>query len=144
MPPAFSGGCGTAQTRSISEGINFMPANILVGCGGTGIETLIRLNELLSEDAYWRYHIGTDIYFLNPGREACLDNNRRRPWEPHKYESPEAQDAMLAVLRAWVEEYYTRDDQCSLICHRRVFDSYTGKKTELTGLPAELQCLPSR
>ena len=30
----------------------------------------------------------TELVFLNPGREACLANNRRRPWEPHKYDSP--------------------------------------------------------
>jgi len=25
-----------------------------------------------------------ELVFLNPGREACLANNARRPWEPHK------------------------------------------------------------
>ncbi len=80
----------------------------------------------------------TETYFLNPGLAACLDNNRRRPWEPHKYESPEAQDAMLAGLLAWVEGYYTRDDQWSLSCHRRLFDTHPGKKIELTGQPVEL------
>ena len=43
----------------------------------------------------------------------------------------------LRVLLAWVEEYYTRDDQWSLRCHRRLFEAYTGKKTELIGLPVE-------
>ena len=79
----------------------------------------------------------TDVYFLNPGLAVCLDNNRRRSWEPHKYESPDAQDAMLAGLLAWVEGYYTRDDQWSLSYHRRLFEAYTGKKAELTGLPVE-------
>jgi hypothetical protein len=41
-----------------------MGANILVGCGGTGIETLIRLNELLSEDAYWRQRLAQQFFYI--------------------------------------------------------------------------------
>ncbi|HYF50458.1 MAG TPA: tubulin-like doman-containing protein [Planctomycetota bacterium] len=40
------------------------PANILVGCGGSGIKTLIRLTALLSEDAEWRYRINNDVYYM--------------------------------------------------------------------------------
>jgi hypothetical protein len=40
--------------------------------------------------------------FLNPGLNACLANNARRRWEPHKYASMAQQNAMLATLRAWV------------------------------------------
>jgi adenylate kinase family enzyme len=29
----------------------------------------------------------TLLVFLNPGMAACLRNNLRRPWEPHKYAS---------------------------------------------------------
>jgi adenylate kinase family enzyme len=70
----------------------------------------------------------TELVLMNPGLAACLANNRRRPWEPEKYDSPEAQDAMLQPLLAWVEAYYTRDDPCSLAYHRRVFDAYPGPK----------------
>jgi adenylate kinase family enzyme len=76
----------------------------------------------------------TEAFFLNPGLEACVANNRRRPWEPHKYDSAEAQNAMLSSLLEWVAGYYTRDDQWSLAYHRRVFDSYQGTKTEITVL----------
>jgi hypothetical protein len=41
----------------------------------------------------------TELVFLNPGLEACQANNRRRPWEPHKYATMEQQDAMLANLQ---------------------------------------------
>jgi adenylate kinase family enzyme len=71
------------------------------------------------------------LVFLNPGLEACLANNRRRPWEPHKYASPEAQDAMLDNLQAWVRAYYTRDDQWSYAAHRRIFDVFPGAKAEV-------------
>ena len=80
------------------------------------------------------------LIFLNPGREACLANNRRRPWEPHKYASPEAQDAMLDNLQAWVAGYYSRDDAWSLAAHRRIFDAHAGDKREFDrpASPADL------
>ncbi len=39
-------------------------ANILIGCGGSGIKTLMRLNELLSEDHDWRHRVDESIYYL--------------------------------------------------------------------------------
>lgn len=72
----------------------------------------------------------TELIFLNPGRAACLANNRRRPWEPHKYDSREAQDAMLENLQAWVADYFERDDAWSYRAHRRLFDNFTGPKRE--------------
>lgn len=72
----------------------------------------------------------TELIFLNPGLSACLANNRRRPWEPHKYDSKEAQDAMLDNLQAWVAGYYAREDDWSYRAHRRVFDAFTGNKRE--------------
>lgn len=77
----------------------------------------------------------TELLFLNPGRDACLANNRRRPWEPHKYDSPDKQDAMLDHLQAWVAGYYERDDAWSYAAHRRLFDAHAGAKTEYTALP---------
>lgn len=73
----------------------------------------------------------TELMFLNPGLDACLANNRRRPWEPHKYASAEAQDAMLENLQAWVTGYYSRQDDWSYHSHRRIFDTFEGTKTEL-------------
>lgn len=73
-----------------------------------------------------------EFVFLNPGLAVCVENNRARPWEPHKYASKEAQDDMLANLLAWVEDYYRRDDPWSLIAHRRLFDAYTGPKREVS------------
>lgn len=72
----------------------------------------------------------TELVFLNPGLEACLENNRRRPWEPHKYASREAQDAMLENLQAWVAGYYERRDSWSYAAHRRIFDAFPGRKSE--------------
>ena len=72
----------------------------------------------------------TQLLFLNPGLEVCLENNRRRPWEPHKYASRDAQDAMLENLQAWVAGYYERMDQWSYRAHRQIFDSFSGCKSE--------------
>jgi adenylate kinase family enzyme len=75
----------------------------------------------------------TELVFLNPGVEACLANNLRRPWEPHKYGSLEEQNAHLAFLQGWVVEYYTRGGPSSYAEHRRIFDAHPGPKVELTG-----------
>lgn len=72
----------------------------------------------------------TELIFLNPGVEACVENCEARPWEPHKYPSREAQDSNLRMLVGWVREYETRDDEFSLREHRRLFDTHEGKKVE--------------
>jgi adenylate kinase family enzyme len=76
----------------------------------------------------------SELVFMNPGRAVCLDNNRRRPWEPHKYESMEAQQSKLNFLLAWVARYYERDDTLSYLHHRRLFDAYQGSKREIVTL----------
>ena len=52
----------------------------------------------------------TLLVFLNPGMDACLANNLKRPWEPHKYASLELQNTMLSQLQEWVADYYQRKD----------------------------------
>lgn len=74
----------------------------------------------------------TELWFLHPGVEACLEHCRKRPWEPHKYASKEAQDAMLPPLLEWVRGYYHRDDEWSLAEHRRIFERFPGPKRELS------------
>jgi adenylate kinase family enzyme len=73
----------------------------------------------------------TELVFLNPGVEVCIEHCRIRPWEPHKYPSKAAQDANLALLLDWVRAYETRDDEFSLRSHRRLFDGFAGPKREL-------------
>jgi adenylate kinase family enzyme len=74
----------------------------------------------------------TEVLFLNPGVETCITNCRNRPWEPHKYDSPEAQNTNLEMLIAWIEQYPQREDEFSLQAHQRLFDAYAGKKREYT------------
>ncbi|MGJ8655820.1 MAG: shikimate kinase [Akkermansiaceae bacterium] len=81
-----------------------------------------------------RYVVGhsTHLYFLNLSVESCVANCRNRPWEPHKYESKQAQDANLEMLIEWVGDYMNRDDDFSYRSHRKIFDQYGGCKTEIT------------
>jgi adenylate kinase family enzyme len=72
----------------------------------------------------------TLLVFLNPGMDACLANNLRRPWEPHKYASLELQNTMLRQLQEWVAGYYHREDAWSYRVHREIFDAFAGSKVE--------------
>lgn len=75
----------------------------------------------------------TELLFMNPGKDVCLANNGKRPWEAHKYKSKEKQDSMLALLLDWVQKFYERDDTCSYSYHRRLIVGFNGDKREITG-----------
>lgn len=75
-----------------------------------------------------------ELVFLNPGVEACIANARRRPFEAHKYDRPEDQEKMLGFLIDWIREYPTRADTTGYAEHRRVFDTFSGRKREVTDL----------
>ncbi|MCV6613479.1 MAG: shikimate kinase [Cellvibrionaceae bacterium] len=90
---------------------------------------------LISEEA-------NELIFLNVPVDHCLENADMRPFEPHKYSSPQAQDKNLPMLRDWIRDYANRQDDCSLAAHRQLFDRFNGKKTELTQRP-ELE-MPSQ
>ena len=73
-----------------------------------------------------------EFRFLNPGVAACIENCRRRHWEPDKFPTPEAQNDMLETLIAWVSDYETRGDEYGMARHRALFDRFTGRKREYT------------
>lgn len=73
-----------------------------------------------------------EIIFKNLSAELCIKNARSRPWEPHKYESKEAQDKNLAMLIDWISQYSDRTDTFSEAAHKRLYDQYPGKKSMLT------------
>lgn len=76
----------------------------------------------------------TELRFLNPGTATCIANCRGRPWEPEKFSSAQAQQAMLEPLIAWVRQYDTRDDEFGLRRHRALFDAFTGPKVEFKSM----------
>jgi adenylate kinase family enzyme len=97
--------------------IDVHPAWVIEGCYGDVAEAALPFC--------------TELEFMNPGKETCLANNARRPWEAHKYASKEKQDSMLPFLLDWVGKYYERDDSCSYARHRRLFDGHAGRKREI-------------
>ncbi len=76
----------------------------------------------------------TELRFLNPGVETCVEHCRSRPWEPEKFASREAQAAMLPSLIDWVRAYETRDDEYGLQRHRKIFASFDGPKREYSNV----------
>jgi len=81
------------------------------------------------------FEFSPNLVFLNPGLKACVTNCRSRPWEPHKYATPQEQDAQLRFLLAWVADYYTRSGPLSLAGHMASFQTYLGPKRELRTMP---------
>jgi adenylate kinase family enzyme len=73
--------------------------------------------------------LADEIIFLNLDVEQCVANARKRPWEPHKYPTKEAQDANLEMLIGWIRQYEERTDEFSLAAHMNFYGKYTGKKT---------------
>lgn len=74
----------------------------------------------------------SEIVFLNLPIEACIANAKRRPWEPHKYETRELQDANLDMLLEWIAQYQVRTDTFSKTFHEALYNRYSGKKTMYT------------
>ncbi|MCI1710252.1 MAG: shikimate kinase [Chiayiivirga sp.] len=103
---------------ALSQFIATTPAWVIEGCYGELVEAAAP-------------HC-SQLVFLNPGLDACLGNNRQRPWEPHKYASMELQNSMLSKLQAWVAGYYDRDDAWSYRAHRAIFEAHGGSKHEYT------------
>ncbi len=113
------------QRRLIEESFTdidgFINANenwVIEGCYSDLLEPLISL--------------ATHVYFLDLPIEACVDNARSRPWEPHKYASKEAQDANLNMLIDWIRAYETRSDSFSREAHTALFNQTTCSKERIT------------
>ena len=73
-----------------------------------------------------------EAIFMNLPVKLCQENARNRPWEPHKYQSKEEQDDNLPMLLDWIAGCMERDDVLSYRAHSVLFQSFQGKKTELT------------
>ncbi|MEM6545163.1 MAG: AAA family ATPase [Pseudomonadota bacterium] len=73
-----------------------------------------------------------ELIFLDLPIETCIENAKRRPWEPHKYESKAAQDENLAMLLDWISQYGERSDTFSRAAHQKIYESYPGQKIRIT------------
>ena len=73
-----------------------------------------------------------EIVFMNLPVALCVENARKRPWEPHKYESRQAQDQNLNMLVNWIVQYENRTDTLSKAAHTRFYNDYPGRKKMIT------------
>lgn len=73
-----------------------------------------------------------EVIYLNLPIELCIENAKNRPWEPHKYESKQAQDEKLPMLLEWIAQYKDREDTFSHAAHLNFYQSFTGKKLMYT------------
>jgi adenylate kinase family enzyme len=71
----------------------------------------------------------SEVIFMDLPIEVCISNAKKRPWEPHKYESKEAQDENLFMLIDWISQYTSRDDSFSRAAHQSLFERFLGNKT---------------
>lgn len=72
------------------------------------------------------------LVWLRPSVEACVERCRWRAFEPHKFSTAAEQEAALPALLQWVAEYPTRDGPMSEAAHRSLFESYSGRKCEVS------------
>lgn len=78
----------------------------------------------------------TELVFLDLSIEDCIENARNRPWEKHKYESKEAQDANLAMLINWIKQYSIRTDCLSHSAHASLYEAFEGSNYRLSSRSA--------
>lgn len=106
----------SVSLKEIMTFINNSKNWVIEGCYGDLIENILPYTELL--------------IYLNLEVNICLENNKKRPWEAHKYETPEAQKANLSMLESWIKDYFVRNDEFSFSYHQKLFDSFQGNKIE--------------
>lgn len=73
-----------------------------------------------------------EVIFMNLDVDLCIQNAKKRPWEPHKYPSKQAQDDNLRMLIEWIAQYPDRTDTFSHSAHKALYSSFKGKKKMLT------------
>lgn len=76
--------------------------------------------------------VASHLVFMDLPITTCIENANNRPWEPHKYASPEAQDAQLDLCINWIGQYEIRQDSFSHSAHQRLFATFLGPKVRLT------------
>ena len=74
----------------------------------------------------------SELLFLNLPIELCIAKAKNRPWERHKYKTKTEQDNNLAMLLDWIAQYEQRIDTFSKTTHEKLYDEFTGEKTQFT------------
>lgn len=79
------------------------------------------------------------LIFLDLTPEVCLEHCSQRPWEPHKFPTPEMQQEALEPLLDWVASYPRRNDECSRQAHLQLYRDFVGKRTLCSTLESILK-----
>jgi adenylate kinase family enzyme len=87
---------------------------------------------LIAAALHWRPR----LIFLDVPYGVCESHCRSRPFEPHKYATPAAQNEKLGFLLEWARDYYTREGPMSRAEHLQLFDAYDGPKLRCVQEPA--------
>jgi len=113
------------ERRPLSESENeisrFIDANaswVIEGCYSDLIELVLPFS--------------SEVIFMDLPVALCIENARNRPWEPHKYESKQAQDSNLNMLIDWISQYSARTDTFSRASHVALYEQYNGAKRIVT------------
>ena len=70
----------------------------------------------------------SELIFLRPSKETCIQRAKSREWEQHKYSSKEEQDANLPMLIDWISGYEDREDVLSFSAHSKLYQIYAKTK----------------
>lgn len=81
---------------------------------------------------------GHQLLYLDFAVSVCLERCRQRAWEPHKFVSPQEQEATLPFLLDWVSAYPDREDECSRPAHLRLYQDFPGLRHRFRA-PDELE-----
>ena len=71
------------------------------------------------------------MIYLDLSVQACIQNAKKRPWEPHKYASKQQQDDNLNMLIDWIAQYPQRQDSFSQAAQQHLFANFNGTKSAL-------------
>ena len=107
-------------------------------------ESQVEINDFIKANEYWviegcysdliNFVIehATEVIFLNLSIQECIENARNRPWELHKYDSKQAQDANLEMLITWIQDYDKRLDTFSKSALQAIYEQFVGNKSLIT------------
>ena len=115
---AFSDQVGTR--RPVAESVAMLASReglasaVIEGCYADLVEALA------TEDDH--------LVWLALELEACVQNARYRPWEPHKWPTAAAQNAALPMLLDFIATYDERTDPTGRAAHERLFTGFVGTR----------------
>lgn len=145
-----SGKSTLAKSLCVTEGLSHLDLDTLAWSPSTPperksiVESSLEIKDFILSNESWVIEgcytdllevglpFSNEVIFMNLTIDLCIENAKNRPWEAHKYESKEAQDANLEMLIDWISKYNQRTDTFSELSHRALYESFDGQKIMYT------------